>query len=548
MGWCIVSERFRRIGAWGFEGESYPPSHEFLQWLDAAIGPSTPLPAADLSRVTIDGPNPLPDLGAGASTDPLDRLAHARGQGLPDLIRLRSGVVRATPDAVIRPGSDAEIERTLQVCARADTRVIPWGGGTSVTGGVNAVPHEQPAVVLSMERLAGMVTADQQSRLAVFRAGTLGPAIEAALAPHGLTLGHFPQSWELSTLGGWIVTRSSGQESLGYGSIDRMIAGLTLVAPQGRLDLPALPASAAGPDLRQVVLGSEGRLGVVTDATVRVRPKPELLTVTGTMLPSWEAGLAAARDLVQERVPLTLLRLSDAVETEVGMALGLSTRRFLGPLAKRYLSLRGVWVHACLILVGASGTRRLVRHALGDARGILRRHGGVGLGRAPGDRWQHDRFRHPYLRDALLERGIAAETLETAAPWSRIAIVTKAVRNALVTGLAPQGERVAVLCHVSHPYPDGASLYFTFFFRCPRDADEAIARWARLKHAATTAIVEHGATLTHHHGVGSWHAPWYQREVGPDGARLVAAAVRELDPDGIMNPHVLLDPIDRLVD
>jgi alkyldihydroxyacetonephosphate synthase len=319
-----------------------------------------------------------------------------------------------------------------------------------------------------------------------------------------------------------------------------------------------MPASAAGPDLRQLVLGSEGRLGVVPRATVRVRRRPETFRAVGTLVPSWQAGLDASRELVQEGVPLHLLRLSDGPETEVGLAVGLGSAlggaSWLRPLLTGYLRLRGIrggsaggtggtdgrW--GCLMLLGAAGTEAGVADALDRAAAVLRRHGGVSLGGSPGRSWIHDRFRHPYLRDALLDRGIATDTLETAAPWSRLPEVTRAVRRALEGGDEP----VAVLCHVSHPYRDGSSLYFTFFFRCPADPDRAVARWAALKRAATSALVAAGGTVSHHHGVGSVHAPWLGREVGDDGLRLLASAASTFDPEGVLNRHVLLDPTDRL--
>ena len=452
----------------------------------------------------------------------------------------------ALPDAVLRPGDGGEVERVLRAAAREGVRVIPWGGGTSVTGGVNVLPGEAPVVSLDLVRLAGLEELDEVSGLATLGAGTAGPALEEALAARGFTLGHFPQSWELSTLGGWAATRASGQESLGYGSIQELVAGLELVAPAGRLRLPALPASAAGPDLRHLVLGSEGRLGVITRATVRVRRRPERLQVVGTLLPGWEEGLEAARALLQEGVPLTLLRLSDEPETEVALAVGLGSTGPAAPLVRGYLHLRGIRGSGCLLLTGAAGPSAHVEETLERSAALVKRHGGVSLGASPGRHWVADRFRHPYLRDALLDRGVATDTLETAAPWSRLPGLAREVRRALEEALADDGESTAVLCHVSHPYRDGASLYFTFFFRCPADPEAAVARWAVLKRAATRAIVLGGGTLSHHHGIGSWHAPWYGDEVGAAGRELVAAAASALDPAGVLNPHVLLDPEDRL--
>jgi len=543
---AVAGGRRRRVGAWGFEGESYPPSAQLLAWLEAHIGRATPFVALDLARLGLAVPRALPPLVGEPSQERLDRIVHARGQGLTDLLRLRSGTVPAAPDAIVRPRDDAEVEAILKACAAEGVRVIPWGGGTSVTGGVNVIPSYVPVVTLDLERLSGLVAFDEVSGLAEFGAGTMGPEIEAALAARQCTMGHFPQSWELSTLGGWAATRASGQESLGYGDIQQLVAGLQLVAPAGRLALPAYPSSAAGPDLRQVVIGSEGRLGVITRATVRVRRVPEKVEIAATLLPTWADGLEAARALLQGGVPLTLLRLSDEPETEVAMAVGLSGHRWAAPLVRGGLRLRGIRGSGCMMLCGAAGSDAHVRRTQEQAHDILRLHGGVGLGTHAGRRWQADRFRHPYLRDALLDVGIATDTLETAAPWSRLPALTERVRGALGAALEGEGERTAVLCHVSHPYRDGASLYFTFFFRCPSDAEPAVERWAVLKRAATAAIVDGGGTLSHHHGVGSWHAPWFKREVGDDGVRVLAATAAVLDPSGVLNPHVLLDPADRL--
>jgi alkyldihydroxyacetonephosphate synthase len=537
----------RPIGAWGSGAEGYGASPALLAWLRERLGETTPLPRGDLASIALPPPRPLPPLPAPASTDPFDRLAHARGQGLPDLLRIRAGRIPAAPDAVVRPGDEGEVAAVLSACARAGARVVPFGGGSSVTGGVNAPGGDAPAVALDLERLAGLEGLDERSGLATFGAGTFGPALEEALASHGLTLGHFPQSFERSTLGGWIATRSSGQESLGYGGIADLVAGLSLVAPAGRLDLPAFPATAAGPDLRALVLGSEGRFGVVTRATVRVRTRPEAPQIAAALLPSWAAGLEAARAVLREGGPLGMLRLSDEAETQVALTLGLHGHPLRGAAARLWLRARGVSGPSCLLLLGAAPGRAGPR-SLEAALALVRDRGGVGLGDRPGRRWLRDRFRHPHLRDALLDAGVAADSVETAAPWSRLPGLSQGVRTAIGDALGAEGERGAVLCHVSHAYPDGASLYLTFFFRCPTDLDRALARWAAVKRAATAAIHAGGGTLSHHHGVGSWHAPWLPAEIGDDGVRTLAAAAAALDPWGVMNPRALLDPSDRLLE
>jgi alkyldihydroxyacetonephosphate synthase len=537
--------RRRRIGGWGFDGQSYPPSPQLTRWLEGRTGePGHPVPPGPAAPPEVDL-QPLPPMPIQVSADPMDRLAHSRGQGLADVLRLRCGLVPALPDGVGRPVDEDQLTAVLEICARSGIRVIPWGGGTSVTGGVNVIAGEPPVLTLDLERMEGLVDLDEVSGLATFGPGTTGPAAETALAAHGLTLGHFPQSWELSTVGGWVATRSSGQESLGYGRIEDMVAGLSLVSPEGRLRLDPRPASAAGPDLRQLVLGSEGRLGVITGATLRTRPRPPVTEVEGALIPDLDSGLDAVRELVTAGVPLTMVRLSDAVETQVAMAVGLG-KSSAAPLVRRYLSLRGLGDDSCIMLYGAAGTRGGVREILACARRVVRRHRGVILGRGPGRHWLRDRYRHPYLRESLLDLGWATDTMETAASWSAVPAVRRAVASRISRSLEPIGEAVPVLCHVSHPYRDGASLYFTFFFRCAADPEQTIDRWATIKRAANDALVEQKVTVSHHHGVGQWHAPWLKPEIGELGLGILTSAAHRLDPSGILNRHVLLDGTDRL--
>lgn len=538
-------DRRRRLGGWGFEGENFEPSPQLTEWLTANVG--TPGPALDDTNLSIPGtrPRPLPLAPSEICTEDRDRLFHARGQGLVDVIRLRSGTVTALPDAVARPATPDEITGIFKACSGTGIRIVPWGGGTSVTGGVNVPSGCQPVISVDLERMTGLRDFDPISGLAVFGPGTTGPQVESALGEHGFTLGHYPQSWELATVGGWAATRSSGQESLGYGRIEDMVAGMEVVAPAGRWRLPALPGSAAGPDLRHLVMGSEGRLGIITEATLRTRPKPDRTVVQAYLAPDLGRGLDGIRALMWSDLPLCMLRLSDAPETEVAMAIGLGTSRF-APLAQGYLRLRGIKDQACLILVGASGSELEVADALEGARSIVSSHRAVSLGRGPGRHWRRDRFRHPYLREALMDRGWATDTLETAVPWSQAAHCRTEVRRALETALGDLGEKTAVLCHVSHPYIDGTSLYFTFFFRNASDPEATIERWARLKRAASDALVRSSATISHHHGVGVWHAPWLRNEAGGLGLDVLGDAARRMDPEAMLNPNVLLDPTDRL--
>ncbi|MCK5378063.1 MAG: FAD-binding oxidoreductase [Acidobacteria bacterium] len=542
-----MNTKTRRLGGWGFESETFEPSPQLIQWLTENVGPPGPALGDTDLKIPKIRPQTLPSLPGEVCTEDRDRLFHARGQGLIDIIRVRSGTVSALPDAVVRPSDADEVIGILDACKGSGVRIVPWGGGTSVTGGVNILSGDQPIISLDLERMSGLIDFDSISGLAVFGPGTTGPQVESALAEHGFTLGHFPQSWELATVGGWAATRSSGQESLGYGRIEDLVAGMDVVAPAGRWRLPALPGSAAGPDLRHLVMGSEGRLGIITEATLRTRQKPEQTAVHACLVPDLERGLDGIRALMWSGLPLCMLRLSDPPETEVAMTIGLGASRFAS-LAQRYLRFRGIKDQACLILVGTSGSELEVADALEGARNILRSRRAVSLGRGPGRHWQRDRFRHPYLREALMDRGWATDTLETAVPWSRAALCRTEVRRALETALEDEGERTAVLCHVSHPYIDGTSLYFTFFFRNTSDPEATIKRWARLKRAASDALVRSEATITHHHGVGVWHAPWLRNEAGELGMKILGDAALRMDPERMLNPHVLLDPTDRLME
>lgn len=534
----MPEQRVRRIGGWGFEGERFEPAAAMLAWLGERLGGAgEPVPAFDpASAARLAAPLALPAL-PGASTAPLDRLAHARGQGISDLVRLRTGTVRRAPDAVVRPASPDDVRVVLERAGRDGCRVVVWGGGSSVTGGLNLDPDSPPTVALDLERSSGLVDLDRDSGLATFGAGTYGPALEAALAAGGLTLGHFPQSFERSTLGGWIATRASGQESLGFGRIEDLVAGAELIAPAGDVAVRPRPAAAVGPEPLELVLGSEGRMGVLWSATVRVRPAPARRSVRAYLVPDWTAGVAAARALVQGGVPLALLRLSDEPETAVAMRVGLAGHGRRAALLGAYLRLRGRRDFGCLLFLGAAGSAADLRRARDAAGPFLAAHGALALGASPGRQWLADRFRHPYLRDGLLDRGIGTDTFETSAPWSRLAAVYAAVRAATP---------LPILCHLSHPYRDGASLYFTFFFKTGRGADATIGRWADAKRRVTDALLAAGATLSHHHGVGSWHAPWYRRAVGEAAAAAFAAAARSLDPQGVLNPAALFDPRDRL--
>ncbi len=354
----------------------------------------------------------------------------------------------------------------------------------------------------------------------------------------GYTLGHFPQSFEYSTLGGWVATRSSGQQSLRYGRIEGLFAGGVLLSPAGALHLPSFPASAAGPDLRQLILGSEGRMGILTEVTVRVTPLPEHEEFHALFFPDFASGLSATRQIVQERLPLSLLRLSTPTETRTTLALA-GHERLIGML-ETLLSVRGVGGEKCMLLAGFTGRSTVVRDTRHTVMDICHAGGGVSAGRRFGEQWIEGRFRTPYLRNTLWEAGYAVDTLETATNWDNVPRMVEVIEAALRPGLAEEGERVHVFTHLSHVYPQGASVYTTYLFRRAADPEATLRRWETLKGAASRAIVACGGTISHQHGVGRDHAPYLGAEKGALGLDALAAAIARFDPHGIMNPGVLL--------
>ena len=528
----------RRWNGWGDERTLYPLPESAGRHLAGLVGEGQPSTDASIEQAlalvpdSSLAPHPL------VQTGPEERLLHARGQSLPDWVALRSGRIGVFPDGVAHPTSDEDVRSLLDYAGKTEARLIPYGGGTSVVGHINPLHGDRPTLTVDLSRLDEMESLDETSRLATFEAGVRGPALEENLNRRGYTLGHFPQSFELSTLGGWIATRSSGQQSYRYGRIENLFAGGHVETPAGPLDLPPLPASAAGPDLRHFLLGSEGRLGMITRAVVRIRRLPESEAFHGIFFRNWESGVEAVRQVAQEGVPISMARLSDADETESTLAL--SGKDGLVAWANRGLGMLGYGPRPCLLILGVTGTPSSTGQAYRRAAAIFRRHGGLPTGVSIGRLWQKSRFLTPYLRNTLWERGYAIDTLETALPWAGVLEAATAIKSALLDSLAACGERILVFAHLSHIYPDGASIYVTYLFRrCP-DPDETLQRWGAMKSAASQAILSHGGTISHQHGVGTDHAAYLAAEKGTAGMAALQAVQKTFDPQGLMNPGKLL--------
>jgi alkyldihydroxyacetonephosphate synthase len=534
---------------WGWGDPAHPAglrAHTLSLLADAVGIADRPRPPVALEHVRLKPPAldaaALEALRAlaprdGVRDDHAARVEHAAGRGYPDLVRLRAGEPEGAPDAVVYPDAHDQVRAVLDLCVRSALAVVPFGGGTSVVGGVSPLRGEQQGVIaLDMSRMSKLLSLDRDSMTVRVGAGMRAPELERRLGEAGLTLGHFPQSFEYVSLGGCAATRSAGQSSTGYGSIEKMVLGMRFAAPAGDIQLHAQPASAAGPALRQLLVGSEGTLGVISELSLRVRSAPQERVYEGVFFEGFPAGVEVIRKLAQQRALPDVARLSDEAETRMSLALA-GTGALKDRLGRAYLGLRG-YRDGCLAILGFEGEREEVHFRRARALALVRAGGGLPVGRSPGQAWLKGRFLAPYLRDELLTQGVMVETLETATQWSNLGRLHEAVSRAIAAALNACATPGLIMCHVSHLYESGASLYFTFIARMLQD--DPIGQWRTVKESASRAIVEGGGTITHHHAVGVDHARFMKREVGGEGVAVLTALKSELDPAGIMNPGKLL--------
>jgi alkyldihydroxyacetonephosphate synthase len=521
--------------AWGDPAEAKPLSDGIRSLLKQAIGAEEATTAElepEQVRLRPSALSPADRDGFAAivgaeycGVDDCGRLMRAGGKSTLDLLRRKDSGVQDAPDAVLLPGNDNEIAAILKYCAEHSIAIVPFGGGTSVVGGLDPIRGDFKAVVsLDLRRLNQLHSLDEMSAEADLGAGLTGPEAERLLGERGYSLGHFPQSFQFATIGGFAATRSSGQDSAGYGRFNDMVRGLRTVTPAGVLELGRAPESAAGPDLRQLLIGSEGVLGIITRVRVRIHPVPEATRYEAWSFPDFSTGADALRAVVQTGTGPTVVRLSDEAETGVNLATteSIGEDRVTG---------------GCLAITMFEGTASHVESRHAETRALMQACGGTSLGEAPAHAWEHGRFGAPYLRDSLLSAGALCETLETATNWSNLSTLKAAVTEALTSSLADSGTPALVLCHISHVYPTGASLYFTVV---AGQRGNPIEQWRKAKTAASDAIMRTGGTITHHHAVGADHRPWMRDEVGDLGLAVLRAVKATLDPAGILNPGKLI--------
>ncbi|MBI3929142.1 MAG: FAD-binding oxidoreductase [Armatimonadetes bacterium] len=536
-----------RWWGWGRLSQQYPPkkARRVLDYLQREKGfpKLDPCPPPRLEELSIE--EPTSGLGklqeavppGRFHTDALGRVTHSCGKSYRDLLQLRLRQLNRLPDAVVTPRSTHEVRNLLDAAAAEGVVVVPFGGGTSVVGGVEGPMDGRPWISLDTTHMNRCLRVDPISQTATFEAGVLGPDLEEVLTPMGLSLGHFPQSFEYSTLGGWVASRSAGQASTLYGKIENMVSGLRAEMPGETVETLDVPASAAGPDIAGLLIGSEGTLGVITQATVRLHPLPDETLWRAYFLDDFEQAVDCLRIMIQRGILPAVTRLSDPTETESALATtsgGWTPAGLLKGLALRSLRARARR-GGCLLLLGFEGAARELHVPARDAAGILHRARAQDLGAGPARSWHEGRFLLPYLRDDLLDARIMVDTLETAAPWSRLMPLYRRLREDIgaVLGDAP------IMTHLSHLYPDGASLYVTFM--APQSPGRELEQWSRVKKAASEAIMAMGGTISHHHGAGADHRTWSQAQLGRGGVRMLRGLKRELDPQNILNPGKIFE-------
>jgi alkyldihydroxyacetonephosphate synthase len=528
----------RRWNGWGDDSNKMDLPLSGGQFLTDLIGTSTPLADAELSDVIAKVPDSrLPEHPL-IDTDAEQRVKHARGQSLPDWLAMRSGEFEFFPDGVAFPETKDQVAELINFCHEHNIVLIPYGGGTSVAGHINPYESERPILTVSLGRMSRLLELDTESQIATFGPGTPGPLVESQLRAKGYTLGHYPQSFELATLGGWVASRSSGQQSLRYGRIEQMFAGGSVETTKGRLDIQTIPASAGGPDVREMVLGSEGRLGIISEVKVRVTPIAEKEDFYVIFFPSWQQAKNAAKELVQSKVQLSMLRLSNPIETVTQLALAGHQGQIA--LLEKYLSVRGAGEGKCMMTLGVTGNKAQCKAAHSLMKSTVAPFKGVYTGNFLGKKWAEKRFMMPYLREALWEKGYVVDTLETATDWDNVDNLLNLMEGNIRNSLSDENEHVHVFTHLSHFYGQGCSIYTTYVYRAGSSCAQALARWKKMKYSTTELIVNNRGAVSHQHGVGKDHAPYFPAEKGELGMLLIRTLCASLDEKGILNPGTLL--------
>ncbi|MCB0283626.1 MAG: glycerol-3-phosphate dehydrogenase [Calditrichaeota bacterium] len=476
------------------------------------------------------------------------RLIHSFGKSYHDLLKIKLGITDHITDAVIFPESEQQITAVLKWSVQNKFAVVPYAGGTSVVGGVGAYkdPSQKGILTLSMARFNQIIEIDKDGLFVDVRAGVFGPDLEKALVEHELTLGHFPESFEFSTVGGWIATRSAGQQSTLYGKIEDMVEALKIVTTDAIIDISSGPAAANGPDLKQLVIGSEGTFGIITQARLKLKPHPAKKIYRTWLVDSFDNGKNLLKEVMQSEVKPATLRLSDAEETRFILSLREKSKTGLTfALQDRILSRaeKNGFKSGTMafLLLGFEGDRTQVNDQLKYFEKIIRSYKTFSLGKSPAESWLKHRYQNPYLRDVLLDYNIMVDTLETSAEWKDISNIYEKTKTVIETTFRKLNIKGIVTAHLSHLYPHGSSIYFIILAAVK--PDEALHCWRQIKTNATNCILENNGTVSHHHGVGRDHRRWLEKDIGTESLKVLRSLKKHFDPDNILNPGKLLpDP------
>jgi alkyldihydroxyacetonephosphate synthase len=552
----VTDVKHMKWWGWGVDGVAFHHQDKpaFAPFVKMAVGIDVDSPAtAPTSFEDVTVPESRADaefvtelqgiVGAqNATVDAMERVVHTFGKSIRDLIRVRSGHLDRTPDVVVYPADEAEVQRVVDAAVAMDAVIIPFGGGSNIVGSLEPHAAESRTVIsLDLGRLNRVLDIDEVSGLARIEAGALGPDLEAQLTAKGWTLGHFPDSFTHSTLGGWVATRSSGMQSDKYGDIADIARGLRVVRPDGTLVIRAIPSASTGPSVREMIVGSEGRLGVITEVTVQVHRIPARREILAYLFPNWKAGLEAMRQISESDATPTVTRVSDARETGFSFATAKESRgisKLVTQGLQRYLKARGWTIdQMCLSFIGYEGSASHVARQKKLVGAIVRKHGGIGVGKGPGILYDQKKFDTPYLRDFLLDRGAAADVSETAAPWSKLLGLYEHAIESANRAYEEIGVKGWIMAHLSHSYHTGACLYFTFAFA---HDDDPLKQYDIVKSAIQQAFIDSGATISHHHGVGLEHAPWLEQDISAGGVAVMQGLFDSADPTGTFNPGKII--------
>lgn len=543
---------------WGEEGQGYTTEGrpKFAPFVQKAVGLDIHSAVPQRPRFEdLDVPAPrigaeLRDELAGivgakyAVDDDETRVVHAFGRGVRDLLRVRRGDLGRVPDVVVYPRDEGQVARVVDACVAADAVLIPYGGGSNIVGALEALPDEdRPVISINLGRMDQVLEIDEQSGLARIQAGVYGPHMEEQLQARGWTMGHHPDSFVWSTLGGWIATRSSGMQSDKYGDIADITRGLRMVMPGQILSLRPLPSTSSGPSVREMVLGSEGRLGIITEAWVQVHRIAEVREIQSYFFPDYYSGLKACQEIVESDASVMMARVSDALETQYIMANGKESKSKLSKLGtkaiQKMMEMRGFDLEQiAMCLIGFEGTANHVRYEKGLVNKIVKKHGGLGVGTGPGSMYDQKKYDTPYIRDFMLDRGLVCDVSETTTPWSKVVEIYDETRKAFDEALATTGKRGAVFCHLSHSYHGGACQYFTFVVN--DSSETAEANYDVCKRAIQQSFMDHHGTVSHHHGVGEEHSPWMEQDISPAGVHIQRKLFEGVDPGNNLNPGKIL--------